>query len=138
MVTAVLVWGLVVGVVHFIVVGVLYTNPLVGPWYKQAQQEDPAVKAWPSVPRYLLTMFCGTQIEVYIVCGLYLWLRGYVPLTGMAEVLVLGGALAAVRVYPRCWNMWIQSTYPPRLLAVELVNGVIGTLVMVGGIELVT
>jgi hypothetical protein len=43
----------------------------------------------------------------------------------------LGILLAATRVYPRFWNMWIQTTYPNRLLAIDVVNGTLGTLAIV-------
>ena len=32
---------------------------------------------------------------------------------------------------PRFWNVWIQSTYPRHLLAVDVVNGTLGTLLVV-------
>jgi hypothetical protein len=43
-----------------------------------------------------------------------------------------------VRVYPRFWNMWIQTSYPRRLLAIEIVNGTIGTLAIALFLELAT
>jgi len=46
--------------------------------------------------------------------------------------------LAAIRVYPRFWNMWIQTTYPARLLVVELVNGSIGTIAIAVFLQAVT
>ena len=45
-------------------------------------------------------------------------------------IVLLWALLAAIRVYPRFWNMRIQSTDPIRLLVGELVNGSIGSLVI--------
>jgi len=82
-------------------------------------------------------MFLGTQVEVFILTGAYLYLRELFDVPGdIATALVLGGLFAGIRVYPRFWNMWIQSSYPNRLLVVELVNGTISTLVIVVGLSL--
>jgi hypothetical protein len=44
--------------------------------------------------------------------------------------LVFGLILIAVKIFPRFFDMWIQTTYPNRLLAVEFVNGTIGSFVI--------
>lgn len=136
MLSSVLLWGTVVGIIHFVVVGLLYGNPVVGRLYQTAMEDEPGVKRWDSQPRYLVAMFLGTQVEVYILAIAFLWLRPLVPTPGIAGALLLGAVLTGVRVYPRFWNMWIQSTYPNRLLAIEVVNGVIGTLIIVVGLQL--
>ena len=61
----------------------------------------------------------------------YVWLGPLLDVDGLPGTLLLGGLFAGLRVYPRFWTMWVQSTYPRRLLAVEVVNGVLGTLVVV-------
>ena len=136
MLQQVLLWGLVVGVIHFMVIGALYGNPLVDKIYKEAQRTEPGVRSWPSMPAYMVRQFLGTQVEVFILSGAYLWLRGLVPFHGYTAALVLGLLFAGIRVYPRFWNMWIQSTYPNRLLAIEFVNGVISTLVVTVGLQI--
>lgn len=138
MLIQVLLWGLVVGVIHFMVVGLLYGNPFIDKFYKEAQANEPGVRKWPSMPAYMVRQFLGTQVEVYILTGAYLWLRGLVPFEGITAALVLGLLFAGIRVYPRFWNMWIQSTYPNRLLAIEFVNGTLSTLVVVAGMHLLT
>jgi hypothetical protein len=122
-------WGALAGLVHFVVIAVLYANPLTDR-LSRGLEAGPAVKQWPSKPRYFATQFLGTQVEVYILTAGFLWLRPLIATPGLAGGLLLGALLAATRVYPRFWNMWIQTTYPPRLLAIEVVNGTIGTLVI--------
>ncbi len=136
MVVDILLWGLVAGLIHFVVLGALYQNPFVAKLYAEAAGKEPGLKVWPSVPKYMVSMFLGTQVEVYAITAAYLWLRGPVPLEGWTEAFVLAGIFAALRVYPRFWNMWIQSTYPNRLLAVEFVNGCLSTLVIVSSVHL--
>lgn len=131
MVGMILGYGALVGLIHFAVTGALYGNPVIGGMYAAAMGSEPGVKRWRSQARYLLTQFLGTQVEVYIVAVAFVLFRAAVPLKGYAGATVLGFAFAALRVYPRFWNMWIQSTYPNRLLLVELVNGVLSTLTMV-------
>ncbi len=136
MIVDILLWGLVVGVIHFFATGALYGNPLIDKIYQKAQKEEPGVKHWPKRAPYMIRMFLGTQVEVFILVGAYLWLRDAVALTGWTEVLVLGALFAGIRVYPRFWNMWIQSTYPNRLLLIEAINGTISTYVIVAATQL--
>jgi hypothetical protein len=126
----ILLWGAAAGLVHFVAIGLLYGNPLVDRQYVAAANGSAAVRPWSSKGRYLVTQFLGTQVEVYLLTATFVWLRPLISIPGFAGALVLGLVLAAVRVYPRFWNMWIQTTYPNRLLAIELANGTIGTLVI--------
>lgn len=120
-------WGALAGVVHFVMIAVLYANPITDRLSRGLEQ-GAAVKQWPSQPRYFVTQFLGTQVEVYILTIGFLWLRPLIGLPGFEGAFALGGLLAATRVYPRFWNMWIQTTYPNRLLAIEVINGTLGTL----------
>ena len=136
MIIDILLWGLVAGAIHFVIIGALYSNPIVDKVYKDGQKNDPSVRAWPSMPKYLISMFLGTQVEVYILTAAYLWLRTFIPLEGYFEALILGGIFSGIRVYPRFWNMWIQTTYPRKMLAIEFINGIISTLAIVFAVEM--
>jgi hypothetical protein len=131
---SVLLWGTVIGLIHFVFIGFLYGVPPIRKLYASAQQTDPGVRRWDSRPRYVFTQFLGTQVEVFILTLAFFALRGLFP----GRILLLALLLAAVRVYPRFWNMWIQSTYPGRLLAVEAINGTLGTLAVVCGLSWLT
>ena len=136
MILDILFWGIVVGVIHFVVLGAAYQNPFVARLYKEAEGE-PGLRSWPNQKKYIFSMFLGTQVEVFILTAAYLYLRQFLPEpAGVGTALLLAGILAAVRVYPRFWNMWIQSTYPGKLLAVEFVNGTIGTFVILVALAL--
>jgi hypothetical protein len=118
-------YGTIVGLVHFFVVGLCFGNPWIKALYASAQEAEPGVRVWPSRRRYLVTQFLGTQVEVYVLATAFFVLRSR---TSTESALTLGLLLAGVRVFPRFWNMWIQSTYPRRLLAVEVLVGTLGTL----------
>jgi hypothetical protein len=130
MLVTVLEWGAVAGVVHFVFIALAYGNPIVDRISAKAEADSPAVRQWPSKPRYFASQFLGTQVEVYVLTLAFVWLRPRVSTGGYVGALLLGSMLAATRVYPRFWNMWVQTTYPRRLLAVEVVNGTLGTLVI--------
>ena len=83
MITTVLLWGLAAGVVHFVVIGILYGNPLTERISAGAEEESPAVRKWPSKVRYFVTQFFGTQVEVYILTFAFVWLRPVVGLNGI-------------------------------------------------------
>jgi hypothetical protein len=134
MLTSILVYGALIGLLHFVIVGVLYGNPVVDARYQQAMREHAGVRRWDSRPRYLVTQFLGTQLEVYALTAAFFILR---PLfASLADLVGLAALLAAVRVYPRFWNMWIQSTYPRNLLAIEFVNGTLSTFAVILGLGL--
>jgi hypothetical protein len=135
-VSSALLLGTLVGLAHFAVVGVLYGNPWIDGLYRRAMETEPGVRRWSSKPKYLLTQFLGTQLEVYALSLAFFWVRSLGAASTGPAVLTAGLVFAALRVYPRFWNMFIQSTYPRRLLAVELVNGVLSTLVVVFGLHL--
>ena len=122
----VLLWGTAAGVAHFVVIAVLYANPFVDRFSAEANQH-PSVKQWASQPLYFATQFLGTQVEVYLMTSAFLWMRPLAP-GGYPGALEVGSLIAALRVFPRFWNMWIQTTFPGRLLLVEVINGTLGVL----------
>jgi hypothetical protein len=126
----VLLWGALAGVVHFVVIAILYANPVVDRLSRGLEQ-GPAVKQWPSKPKYFVTQFLGTQVEVYLLTIAFFWLRPLIGVSGYRGAFLLGALLAGIRVYPRFWNMWIQTTYPNRLLVIEVINGTLGTLTVI-------
>jgi len=131
-----LIWGSIIGIIHFVMVGILYGNPLIDKIYKNAQKKFPGVKKWNSQTRYLLTQFLGTQIEIYILTFSFFLFRPLIGQSGVIGAIQLGAIFSAIRVYPRFWNMWIQSTYPTILLKIEFFNGVISTLIVTVGLQL--
>ncbi len=129
-----LLWGSIIGVIHFVIVGLLYQNPFVAKLYKEAEGH-PGVKKWDNQQRYLVSMFLGTQIEIFIMSIGYIFLISVLGKT-FSSTLILALIFSGIRVYPRFWNMWIQSTYPNKLLVTEFINGIIGTFVIVFGLYL--
>ncbi len=129
-------WSIPAGLVHFIILGALYGNPFIDKIFAEAQNKEPGVRRWESKPKYLITQFLGTQVEVIIIVFAYIYLRDLVPAQGMQKAMILGGLFSCLRIYPRFWNMWIQSTYPMKLLGIEVINGIIGTLIITNFIEM--
>ena len=122
-------WGTLAGVIHFVVTGILYQNPFTARLYKKSE-DDPGLRKWNSQKKYILAMFLGTQVEVYILSAGYFILTGFIGVSAVIALLT-AAVFSGIRVYPRFWNMWIQTTYPRRLLAVEVINGCIGTFVII-------
>ena len=137
MLTNILLGGIIIGVVHFIILSALYLNPFVARKYKAAGETSPAIKKWPKQGEYILKMFLGTQVEIFILTAAYFFLRTFLPQPlSIKTAIILAGIFSAIRIYPRFWNMWIQSTYPGDLLAIEFINGIIGTYVIIIGLNL--
>jgi hypothetical protein len=136
MLSSTLTWGSLIGLIHFVVTGALYGNPVVDRIYQEAMRTEPGVRRWPSRARYLVTQFLGTQVEVYGLALAYFWTREATGSSGLTQAAILGLLFTGLRVYPRFWNMFVQSTYPKRLLAIEAVNGTLSTMVIVVGLYL--
>ena len=135
MLLSILKWGLITGLLHYVLIGALYGNPWIDRLYQEAQKSDKSVKRWESKARYLVYQFFGTQIEVYAITLGFFFFRPFV--SALNEDQAYSGAFAMalvfslIRVYPRFWNMWIQTTYPNRFLLIEAVNGTISTFFIV-------
>jgi hypothetical protein len=137
-ITTIAIWGAAAGLFHFVLIALLYGNPIADRLAAKYEPGSPACRVWASKPKYFVTQFFGTQVEVYILTTAFIWLRPSIDLPGYAGALALGALLAATRVYPRFWNMWIQTTYPRPLLAVEVVNGTVGTVAIILFLQAVT
>ncbi len=127
-----LLWGVVIGIIHFIVVGVLYQNPIISKIYKN-NENQPSVKKWDNQQKYILSMFLGTQVEIFFLTVGYLVFKNVLG-SDIISSFIIALIFSGIRIYPRFWNMWIQSNYPNKLLRIELINGTISTFVVVFGL----
>jgi len=134
-----LLYAALMGLAHYVVLGALYGNPLVDRLYKAAQANAPGVRDWRGqTPRYLALMFAGTMVEALLIAAAAVALRPALTQPGLAGAAQLALLFTGLRVYPRLFNMWIQSTYPGHLLAVEAAFGTVGTFLIVLGMERLT
>lgn len=110
--------GFIVSIAWFIGGSILYTNPTIGKIYKKLEN-DPGMKKWESKARYIITMyFVGALIPSLIMATVY-------ELISPISILHFGLILFGIRIIPRFFDMWIQSSYPNKLLYIEIVNGTI-------------
>ncbi|MFQ6083449.1 MAG: hypothetical protein ACE5WD_08830 [Candidatus Aminicenantia bacterium] len=121
--------GFVASVVWFIVGGALYMNPLVARIYKNAEN-SPGLKKWQSVPRYIGLQYVGILAQCLLWAFVFVLVEPVLPGGLLIKGVVFGLILVAVKIFPRFFDMWIQSTYPNKLLAVEFVNGTIGSFII--------
>ncbi len=121
--------GGIASVVWFIVGGALYMNPFVANLYKNAES-SPALKKWASVPKYIGYQYIGILVQCILWAFVFALVGPVLPDETLMKSLVFGLILVAVKIFPRFFDMWIQSTYPNKLLAMEFVNGTIGSFVI--------
>jgi hypothetical protein len=120
----------IASIVWFIVGGVLYMNPVVR---KISSQFDslPVMKQWSSVPQYLGMMFLGACLaQCFLAALAFALVKPALPDSILGMVVVFGFILIGIKIFTRFFDMWIQTTYPNKLLAIEFVNGSIGSLVI--------
>jgi len=121
--------GFIASVVWFIVGGALYMNPFVAKIYKDAQG-SPGLKKWSSVPKYIGLQYAGILAQCLLWAFVFALVKSALSEEVLIKGLVFGLILVAVKIFPRFFDMWIQSTYPNKLLAVEFINGTIGSFVI--------
>ena len=106
-----------------------YQNPLVAKIYKSAEG-SPGLKKWQSIPKYLGLQYIGILAQCMLWAFVFALVKPILPEEVFMKGLVFGFVLVAVKIFPRFFDMWIQSTYPNKLLAIEFVNGTIGSFVI--------
>ncbi|MFC1938330.1 hypothetical protein ACFLWH_01570 [Chloroflexota bacterium] len=121
--------GFVASLVWFVAGGALYMNPLVAKSYKGAESSA-ALRKWPSVPRYIGLQYVGILAQCLLWAFVFVLVRPVLPEALLVKGLVFGLILVAVKIFPRFFDMWIQSTYPNKLLTMEFVNGTIGSFII--------
>ncbi len=104
-------------------------NPFVAKIYKDAEN-SPALKKWPSVPKYIGLQYVGILAQCLLWAFVFALAKTALPDGVLIKSFIFGLILIAVKIFPRFFDMWIQSTYPNKLLAVEFVNGTIGSFVI--------
>jgi len=125
----ILLGGFYASIVWFIVGSLLYMNPLVARAYK-SEEKSPALKKWKSVRKYILLQYAGVLAQCSLWAFVFALVKPVLPDGTLTKGTIFGLILLATKIFPRFFDMWIQTTYPDKLLAVEFVNGTIGSLVI--------
>jgi len=115
--------------VWFIAGGILYMNPIIKKLYKKAEDSS-GVKKWSSTPKYLFIMYLGLLAQCILFSIVFLALRPQLPADPVFEGIAFGFVLLFVKNFPKFFDTWIQTTYPKKLLAVEIVNGTISGIII--------
>ena len=98
-------------------------NPFIAKIYKK-YDKHPSMKRWNSQQQYLIGMFfIAGFIPILLTAIVYEYIA---PISIISFWLLLSG----VRIIPRLCDMWIQTSYPNRILFIELTNGVILSFVI--------
>jgi len=122
--------GFLASIAWFIIGGALYMNPIVAKIYKNLEN-SPGLKKWEDTKKYLINMYVfGILIQCLLFALVYSFIKPILPGSLALNTIFFGLILIAVKIFPRLFDMWMQSTYPNKLLVVELVNGTIGSFVI--------
>lgn len=124
-----LVGGITASLVWFIAGGILYMNSFVARMYSDARN-SPGLRKWVSVPEYLRFQFYGILAQCLLWSFVFSFLKPALPEGMIMRGAVFGLILVLVKIVPRFIDMWIQSTYPYKLLVIEFINGTIGSFVI--------
>ena len=106
----------------FVAAGALYTNPPVGKLYKKFEK-SPGLKKWASMPKYLLMQYLGGLVQCLLWTFVFAFIKPILPAGVLLSGIAFGLILLVIKIFPRLFDMWIQTTYPNKLLATEFING---------------
>jgi hypothetical protein len=116
---------LITSIVWFIVGGIVYMNPWVAKIYAK-YRKHPSMKHFKTQGRYLVGVFLvAGLLPIFLIAVAYYYIA---PINWI----LLGFILVAVRIIPRLCDMWMQTSYPNKLLQIELINGIILSFVIAG------
>lgn len=121
----ILLGGFLASVASFIVLGGLYGNPAVAKIYKNAEK-SPALKKWESNPKYIFMQYVGMLIQCLLWAFVFAVVKPALPAAPLCAGLVFGLFIMVMKIFPRLFDMWIQTYYPGNLLVTEFINGSIG------------
>ena len=125
-----IIWAsLIASVAWFLVGGLLYMNPLTAKIYK-SYENAPGFKKWKSTKKYLLNMFVfGNLLQIILFAFVYSFIEPVLNDTLLMNALNFAIILIFVKIIPRLIDMFMQSTYPNKLLLIEVINGSIGSII---------
>ncbi|MBI5037038.1 DUF1761 family protein [Candidatus Micrarchaeota archaeon] len=121
--------GVIASIVWFVVGGALYMNPFVAGIYKNAEN-SPALKKWKDTKQYIGLQYVGILLQCLLWAFVFALIKDALPGPALFKGLWFGAILVALKIIPRFYDMWIQTNYPNKLLAIEFVNGFIGSFVI--------
>lgn len=125
-----LIGGFAATIVWFIIGAAVYMNPFVTKIYKK-YEETPSVKNRKNIKTFIINTFVfNILIQCLLFAFVYQYMKPILPATLLLNTLLFGLILVVVKIIPRFFDMWVQSSYPTQLLIVEIVNGAIGSFVI--------
>lgn len=125
-----LIGAITASIVWFFVGAAVYMNPVVARIYTR-YEDTPSVKDRGDTKTFLINTFLySILIQCILFAFVYAYIQPVLPDSIALTTLYYGLILAAIKIIPRFFDMWMQSTYPPALLTIEAINGAIGSFVI--------
>lgn len=121
--------GFLASIVWFIVGGIFYMNPLVAKLHKKFEK-SPAIKQWSNTKLFLIYMYLLILVECLLFAFVYSFIKPIFPGTVIANGLIFGLILIVVNSIPNISGRWLLSTYPNKLLLVDLISGIVGSFII--------
>jgi small-conductance mechanosensitive channel len=122
--------GLVASFAWFIAGGILYMNPFSKRIYK-SEEKNQGVRKWKNSNDMLISMYIlETLIQSLIFAGTYYALKPALSGGLWINTLYFGLLIVAVKIIPRLIDMALMTTYPGKLLKLDLFNGTICSFIV--------
>ena len=123
--------GFVASIVFFIYTSIIYKDTSVEKM-RRNPNAPPALKKWQNVPKKMISQYLFILIQcilwaVVFVLGL---LFDILPDGFYMKGFTLGSVMAIVNIVPIYLKMWMESTYPNKLLAIGFAKGIVGNYIL--------
>lgn len=122
--------GFVASLAWIIIAVVLYMNPYVANIYHY-QMSSPALKKWKNIPSFLMFQYIGMLLQSVLWAFVYYFVKPVLPPGIIMKIFLFGFIIFAVKIIPKLYELWEQSTYPDDLLVIEFINNTIGSFAIV-------
>lgn len=130
MIGKILLAGFVTSIIWFIAGALLYMNP-VAKNIQDSVKNSPALKKWASPTQMMAYVYLlGCLIPSVLIAFVYNAINTVLPSSYWMNVLMFGLILICIKIIPRFSDMATMTSYPKKMLILDIINGSLNSFVM--------
>ncbi len=115
----------------FLTAGLLFFNPWVDKVYSQSESH-PSVKALPKNGQTMLKIILAILVQCILWAAVYDNIKSSLNGDAFTKGLWFGTIISLMKMIPRDIDRALLTTYPPKRMTIEFVNGIVCSYVVAG------
>lgn len=125
---------LVTSVAAFLFTALYFGNPWTDRIYQRSTKTG-ILKTWKNQGRFYFSHYLFILLQLFLFAWIFSAITIHMATEWLTAGLYFGLFLFLIRILPRFFDTFLMINYPVKLLAIELINGVIVSLIMGLGIS---